>query len=716
MLDEPVFLIKLNKSLEQIFDALSERVGSDGDKNIDINSLYFKDIPRTFDLVNCSIMGGEYYLLSNALELINRAIERASGIVTRLVERRRMYEEVQDEINSQLCLHFNNLVNLLSHLLGHYKYLSSSVKSKLSDSGEVALNFGLKYELERQLGKMAEYKIDGYHEKEPIQEAWHTLTLINISLAELDEGYTCDNFQQVISHCQALAVLVKPSSALFGQDNSLLLLILNKAKYLALKTLRRHSKNNKSTFYTIDSSSHEVYTIEQLSAETEIGPFIKFDQLSRGHYTDSIINFTADQGGNLKKINEIISGNNHKTLRVEDYHFISKYVKRNAESIVSTSYIDKEKLLQFLDKGIAFGIQEHLHKDELDLFNGLAYESIYKLAFNAKWKIALVEKSLNAKSVKALAEILAQLKSDFISNLSRQKKWQFRTPDIYSYWLLADTTCSLLDRINRNLLNQDINLERELDVDLLRMVENVTREICDTRLDFKLIVRDAVLHRNMPVYLTYKECLLNKKVRILEDELSLFVDSAYILPVDYVYLEKKLNLSYGRIQSYINSISRLAIDIERGVSAAKYISKWESATNELKIEANKQREENDKKFEAKVKDSQLTAIQTIGIFSAIITFVLSNVKVFSEEVFSEEGKMESREKYEFLVSMASGFAIFVLLLKMIIANSDEWKLRHMLIVYKNGNDEWCFNKVSFLFWMVGLILIMLLSRAIYNYY
>lgn len=126
----------------------------------------------------------------------------------------------------------------------------------------------------------------------------------------------------------------------------------------------------------------------------------------------------------------------------------------------------------------------------------------------------------------------------------------------------------------------------------------------------------------LPIYLEKEACFITKKYPIKiesaseEINVSLFLDSSYILPVDYSRIDDKRIEEKLQLDSKIETIK----------------SKIEALYNYKKIQletlrAGKQIDE----FKNKLKDGEFKIVQIVALFVTIASFVLMQVKIYDNK-------------------------------------------------------------------------------------
>ena len=129
---------------------------------------------------------------------------------------------------------------------------------------------------------------------------------------------------------------------------------------------------------------------------------------------------------------------------------------------------------------------------------------------------------------------------------------------------------------------------------------------------------------------------LSANDQLINPTINIFLDSSYILPSNY--------------ETFLSNINDTRVEFDSiETEILRYAAKLEMAT---------QKDVYDKKFDEKAKENQYNAVQMIGLYAAIITFVLGSAVVIT--------KLPPTEVVlEFLFVYAGALGFFVLLLRLI---------------------------------------------------
>ncbi len=147
---------------------------------------------------------------------------------------------------------------------------------------------------------------------------------------------------------------------------------------------------------------------------------------------------------------------------------------------------------------------------------------------------------------------------------------------------------------------------------------------------------------NIHIYVPYKQCVKyvkipKEKLQQVQDEhnqesIGLFIDSSYVVPLDYEYDQNKFKWLTEEIKNLLTSVHLL-------------IS--EDSQNDI-----------EKKTEAIVKKSQISHIQVLGVFAALMAFIMT-----STITIAKMPPPNPETLFLIFLIFVIGFALFLLLLR-----------------------------------------------------
>lgn len=433
--------------------------------------------------------------------------------------------------------------------------------------------------------------------------------LINVRIAELDEGYICNSSRRN-ELTKLISLLEELDQRGSISRDSITKILIVKSKFLLLKLLRR-LKNNRGieTTYGLNHYSFDITSLEKNIRESNIIFISDFIDDINNHYHNSNIY-------DYKKLNKEI-------FSVRLVHKNCKYIKKQLEA----GDLSKNKTEELLKCTI----------DDLNWIKKLIKENP-KIKNRSNWYAYISSESLLNNTffkIKCFQFITQKTKlQEIVSDFDSINK-------LYSKLSTEENAkdCFQIDLIYSNFLRDLLNIiltkiTSEIDFgNLVKCVDAIVLQFLKTAEKLEAHLATNTELSLMPLYLLMSECYGKFTIQDSEkkEEILIFIDSSYILPSDYSNLLK--------IKSEISSeISRISTAIH------------------LKIAT--QRES---LFESKLKENQFQIIQVIGLYAAIITFILTSLSTASKFQFSKI------ELLMFMIVFVFCISVFVLLLRAIFS-------------------------------------------------
>ncbi len=325
-----------------------------------LNDFLYPDF-HVVNSFNIAILQGEYYhseahgitvkislQIKKTIQNLSDALKPFSSL---------FQEEITGEVLSRLGIsdysivsQIESLVALKNQLLfyskynAHLSYLSSKIRERLFVSKKTVVDVDLDPELETVFNKLNEFRdiddVDPSVIEYLFNEADYFSFLVNIKLAELDEGYLCSNsiLDKLITLSARLEVIIDRKA--LKAENPITLLILYKCKYLLLKVLRRFEKDDKKEYTVAAASKFISYDVSSLSDTSQIGDFsLLFDSDSKSHYSEKKTTFALNNSELSKRAEKALDNLlNSPSVQIRELHFLCKYYKKNFLILIPNTF------------------------------------------------------------------------------------------------------------------------------------------------------------------------------------------------------------------------------------------------------------------------------------------------------------------------------------------------------------------------------------------
>jgi len=397
-------------------------------------------------------------------------------------------------------------------------------------------------------------------------------------------------------------------------------LLIEKINYLIFKSLRRFENGSEIVGNNPD---------DKLSNFSNPKYFSEFNDLTSKIW----INHSSklDPSSIHQLITNFRSNSNHK---LSEIHFIVKTIRKKLEREYENSALDEIISFYYLLKT---ELLEKLGNEKI-LFDRIAYLSFINLINHNLLDISIkkAKKKIGEESsVKLKKEIEKLVK--LYNSLKREQETNGRMNHIAAKKLL-----------NFFIQILKVNSWSSESREILLYLENTINKIVK---DAQEQLRWEQRHFALPLYLTFSESiitysgsnpnLLNGSNEIGEEQsklnFKLFLDSSYVLPVNYVKVENEIDLLIFDYEQL-----RLVKMMEMSTLIA------ENAKNQVQDE---------------VKNSLKLYISTLGVFATITSFVLSSIRVVPE--------LDSlNEKVVFMLFFGITLILFILTLEFFVVERD----------------------------------------------
>jgi hypothetical protein len=552
----------------------------------------------------------------------------------------------------------------------------------------------------------------------------------NLYLAQLDEGYVCnrETLLDLISFSTKLKNWIEETRS--EPDLNIKTITYQKFRFLILKILLRFEKTlHKELVRTNESKYNSTNLDKEIEVKYSIKDIVEDDKNDKiknifiGKYYKDIKKIYPDKPeeelristpniyheiqGIIKKADDAVT--------IYDIHFLFKVAKYNTKEI----RIEKNKnILSFLEKLEIFYNDKCHENQKINKYSNftalnLIRNTLIRVYLNEK--IEIIEKSKDAKEIKEIIEGIVSIiedKADYfknneedVNNISSNKfnpAFQFGT--------IIGETCKRILILLRDKIIDDIDIYHQ-DFQKLSLLIRILISKTITHLDNCIeSIEEAEEKKVLPIYLSLRECFLDKKNVSLDkqnnkiEEVSIFADSAYVLPSNYKSLYKCIRGKHiSRIRNlefeFYNAVNneqnnKNKNEIQRKLEEYKLKNK-EDLDNSIK--------DNKVNFDKLIKDNQINAIQLVGLYAGFITFVLGSIKIVPEFITSKSDILL------FLLVFASSLCLFVFLIRFLFDQDTSPKNWKELIGYyketvgENTTKRFHKNIVAIVFFVITFL-------------
>lgn len=614
-------------------------------------------------LLHLSTLQGEYYnaqtreVVKNLMQIRSRLLSSLQALLIKLNSENEAINQWQKTNplanRTQALILKQKISNIgvekviqLNQSLGkwfsHYSFLADHVHSRMNEQVEIR-DFDLDEELEH-----LNNATNTLHSRNDV--AYH-LFLINIKLAEVDEGYNCNR--------ETIDLLLELSSKIkFYEANSTSTIrkwLDYKCNFIILKILRRWVKHHPELRYSVLVNSDRFsYSIQELSKSDNIGLFSPLDIKSINHYGDYDKAFDLS---NQRFVEIILAIKTDLSITSEQVHYLCKFLKKNAFNIVSNEhptirYVHVLDALKRVERKLFQLLRTtNVINGKYDLYS---YETCYYLCANAYLKLKSEETIVNFKDFRDARAVLDQIQSlwtDVIEKQALVKDIQQHTPIICA--ILSKTYCEVILAYIQKFEKLATSFTDPID-NYQSLIDKLLNTYTNAVSSYREILHSSEKAKILPFYLKTEECFIPVDKQIMSSEErdqtvfqnfeNLFLDSSYVFPTDYEYLHQQ-------IESWVSQYRFAELKFYHLIYQSKVAN-----------------------FDSKFKEQQYSIITVIGLYAGFITYVLSTVSIVS--------KLERSyvAMFLFLLIYASALSLFVLLLKLVFkSSSDKLSLGDLII-------------------------------------
>lgn len=389
--------------------------------------------------------------------------------------------------------------------------------------------------------------------------------------------------------------------------------------------------------------------------------------------------------------------------KICDFHKYSKLLYKNkALDIISIDDCIKHAS-DFL-KTKSNSIDENIIKFDLIAKTNilfLCYKNKIKMISNEAEKI-IAKNILSIETIEEVSNKLIDTYNEIIVFIENNNTIlnNYQIDDYYHNLIFADTVYQLAQYcLINSLYSPRLKNIADMLLDETRIgFDNNFKISINTKgliYDIENSIKSARRRNYMPIYLTYDDCCIRDNN---DYKIPLFLDSSYVLPVNYLKQEKRIReLKYD--YHYLFSLKTRVEYFEKNFSKIeeKIDDIFKIKNNELSETTKKEKEDIEKGIEKKVSEANISGIQILGTFSGVIALVFSFIYTVKEP-------HEIREGIIYMLGFSLCLGLFIVALKH-IANSEKR--------IKNKGEQFqlqdllYFNKVYLIYLAVLLALLIL---------
>lgn len=467
-----------------------------------------------------------------------------------------------------------------------------------------------------------ENKIYNYH-----------LFLINLLLAYVDDYLECND--STISTLDGVISFLANDH----KDSQIKSVLKEKAEFLKYKIQFRFSRPN---------SDNSV--LRAIPNDLESNIFTPLCDKIKNHYQN---NFPFP--GLISKV-VAFKSTDINSLELENFHHLNRYYSKFDELHLN----DGQDGLKILEAKLS-----EFSKQDFSIYDSNALNSVEKLIKNSLLRIEfrkqefegytlIIEsfrKILVGSEDEAKIESQLTLMKERINSIRPAQKF----PDYYCYILFVKFMNKMIDEFIRHpdkiitkdffqtLLDNKQLLLQSSDEEVLNNVVSTIRRKLEILADhIKTIytqslkelqddLRIMVTHKVKPITLRFAEYRVLIKWEGEEKESFLFLDSSYILPINHIYINQKVDSWSSLLVPQLNNlmyafemaINRITVNKNVDFFEKKAVSNTESFSKLVteKTEA----------LTTETKKNEFRTVSILAMFISVATFVLTNVKTFENK-------------------------------------------------------------------------------------
>lgn len=622
--------------------------------------------------LNFSVLQGDYILSSTKIT-IETLTKRVESFLTIIKEDKGVKEDLHEE--------FENLVKQIYEVLKLYYQLCNYFEGQLNKDQTSSSRFFFINETSKlfESEEIEEIADTITNSRDSSLNTFVNLFKANVLLAELDSSIECsEKFLHTLLSINHSFKQIKETTGLnITQGGELYEILKDKSKFLIYKVLKRLNYDS-----IIDEKFDGINAVPiSIDKFTEIKYYKQFLEICKINYSKDFNNLIW-----IKEEEKRIELN--EELTINRVHYKSKliYKKHKVDQDFDKNFASVQDKINSLVHNFSREIKEPNYSDEnLIKFNQLAANNVCFLLLKNKLKTAcdsllkiLMQENLifdatlllNIKKYYKHAEKNFNDVKEFVQKLQGNKG---PIQDYYHELIFTNAVVKvgifcLENSINSdslytewkkirlsflNLFKENIKNDKSLGTDIYEYVEN------------KIKISQSCNY--LPIYLTFKECLIElpKHDKLLIK--NLFLDSSYVLPINFhsQYRAAEQLKNDFRFIDYLES--RVTYSLNMFEQLRTKITKSEDDVKEtIKKEFNLSLSDVQKKLSDKVKDANISGIQIIGTFTSVLAIIV----VFTNTVPKSDSLVQG---ILYMLGFALCIFFFLYNLKVILNKPDEVK-------------------------------------------
>ncbi|MEI6349150.1 MAG: hypothetical protein WCP69_14475 [Bacteroidota bacterium] len=496
------------------------------------------------------------------------------------------------------------------------------------------------------------------------------LFTFNVKMAEIDDKLFCN--QEVLSDLiRAKNVLSKDL-----EYSTIAKILLEKCKFLIFKISKRLSEIYPEGI--IDDAHHDVSSPKNILCDDKIinikhyKYFYSFFKDLELYYQNNNYPLTNNHSDLIKRLE------NKKIETLMEIHLLSKFIICQVKNNRSNTEYNYLKYFHLLLSELYRLKEKDSNKNEK--FNNNVYIEAEILINCNEFKCDAIHfvkdvKQLILKKDEIHIDILhlkiKELEQKAEKIITFQEEYNFNIYFVYK--ILAEIYRDFFEII------KNINFKEYL------QLKEISNNYYSTFNKLKNSLSWSMKNCIQPYYLPYCECVKHIKTESSEIEIDVFLDSAYILPINYKKKRNELIIFKTSLQD-----------------SSQYISEKiaNNAIKDLKNQINQAVKETKDVINSTEKNQAATFIQLLGIFAAIITFVLGSISIYPK-------LSDINAIVFFMISFALSLILFVIGIQYIINN-----IRDCECNPNNKNiksKKYSFNLITFCFLLLTILIYFLVK-------
>lgn len=590
--------------------------------------------------LNLSVISGEY--LRNYAEFKNIASALNPNVADLVQSLEDIVQPVDNiEEDNEITEKDSFFDNAISHYIELTDNINENIKEILKKDDEKKelkpKRIKVKYEIERLFYERHDFKNTNL-------KPGYFLFLINLNLAELDEYLECSEW--CLNEIDLLENYLEENSNIIVDKwySQIIDILKDKCKYLKYKINYRATKKSdiliteNSAFYEFYKETNEHYAKENIvNGVSEI----------INNCWDENSSKIAIENGKPKRFGIFYK----KTINTDEYRRLLNTANLNSKKI--------HQLNKFLKNTTKLNLEEKLSNistlvtniegqltNTTNEFQQIYLHSSLNLLQNTQLFLILKQEELIG--YKNICGDNFYTGSAFQKSNSFRKKIEGELNRLYKDYRGYEHVIDFLDKLFDKLQNPEYFFdflkkdEHHIDDSKLPLYkENILKNINNIKKFYEEILhkieenKKYLTHYEVkPIYLEVENCLKSYLIKVPEGEelknekIDIFLDSSYILPINYEKISNKINQKSLVYNYEIKLIEgRLDILFDLDLARKKYHN-----------------------IENKFKENEFKVVQIVAMFVSIATFVLINVKIFDNKSGSES--------FAIILGLAGVFTLF----------------------------------------------------------